>query len=391
MPLRLHRINLTQFRGYEAARIDLHIYKDSSVVVLTGENGSGKTNILEAVSLLTPGKGLRGADLSDLRNKAAGHGESWGIAAEVETPGGLMARIGTGPNTSSGREDKRRLVRIDGRDVKSQSALAGIISAVWLTPQMDRLFLEGPSARRKFLDRLVFAYDPGHTTRVGRYDKNLRERLKLLQIERGADPKWLDALESQISQDAVAIAAARLFLVRRLQEHADETGLTASLFPRPLLSVTGSVEAAMMKNPALAVEDSFKEKLLMNREADRAAGRTLDGTHRSDLAVTYGAKDMPAAQCSTGEQKALLVSIVLAHARMMRAEKGFVPLILLDEVAAHLDDRRRAQLFEHLLPLEAQVWLTGTEAAVFYPLKKAARFFDVRPGLVTERALPEAV
>ena len=381
MSLSLHKINISQFRCYEAARLDLTAAM-GNLVVLTGPNGAGKTNILEAVSLLVPGKGLRGADILDMKNRSAGPEDLWAISAEVETARGLMVRIGTGLD----REVKRRLVRINGKDAKSQNELTGFISAVWLTPQMDRLFLEGASSRRKFLDRLVFAYEPDHVTRLNRYDKAMRERMKLLQGERPADSSWLQSLELQMSADAVSIAASRLTLLERLQQHVARLGLSAPLFPQPLLKMEGWVEEAIAARPAVDVEDELRQKFSAGRSADRAAGRTHDGIHRSDLQVFYGGKDMPAAQCSTGEQKALLVSIILAHALMMQAEKGFVPVILLDEVAAHLDSARREQLFALLATLNGQVWLTGTDENIFAGLRGAAQFFRVDHGHVAATA-----
>jgi DNA replication and repair protein RecF len=383
VPLALHKINISQFRCYETVRLDLTNTDSQAagIIVLTGSNGSGKTNILEAVSLLVPGKGLRSADILEMKNRSAGPQDLWAIAAEVETVSGLTARIGTG----LGRDIKRRVVRINGRDAKSQNELSGFISAVWLTPQMDRLFTEGPSARRKFLDRLVFSFEPDHVTRLNRYDKAMRERMKLLQQPRGADPQWLDGLETQMAADAVSIAASRLALLQRLQQHVGALGASAALFPQPLLAMSGWVEQEVSAGPALQVEETLKEKLTAARAADRDAGRTHEGVHRSDLLVTYAEKDMPAAQCSTGEQKALLVSVILAHALMMQAEKGYIPLILLDEVAAHLDEARRLQLFAQLRALKGQIWLTGTDEGIFSSLRDSAKFFQIDHGHVTAR------
>lgn len=376
MTLRLQKINISQFRCYDAVRLD--VTGDHGMVVLTGENGAGKTNILEAVSLLTPGKGLRNADILEMKNRRAPPEDVWAISAEVETAAGPVIRIGTGLD----RNAKRRLIRIDGKDAKTQNDLSGFVSAVWLTPQMDRLFMEGPSGRRRFLDRLVFAYEADHATRINRYDKTLRERMKLLQLDRAPDPKWLDSLEAQMAADAVSIAASRLVLLQRLQAHADKLGASAAAFPRPLLQMEGWVEQETSLRPAVDVEDELKKKLGAARGIDGAAGRTGEGIHRSDLNVIYADKNAPAALCSTGEQKALLLSIVLAHALMMQAEKGFVPIILLDEVAAHLDASRRAQMFSLLRALKGQIWLTGTDENIFSSLGEAAKFFRVAGGRV---------
>jgi len=373
--LSLRKMNISQFRCYEAVRLDL-TDSEAGMVVLTGPNGAGKTNILEAVSLLVPGKGLRSADILEMKNRSAGPEDLWTISAEVETASGLPVRIGTGLD----RDVKRRLIRINGKNAKTQNELSGFISAVWLTPQMDRLFLEGASARRKFLDRLVYAFEPEHVTRINRYDKAMRERLKLLLLDR-ADPSWLQSLEAQMSADAVSIAAARLALVAHLQQQVAGLGRAAPLFPQPHLALQGWVENAIPERPAVDVEDELKSKLAASRALDRAAGRTHEGIHRSDLQVSYAEKNMPADQSSTGEQKALLVSIILAHALMMQAEKGFVPIILLDEVAAHLDEARRHQLFDQLRALNAQIWLTGTDETVFASLH-TAKFFRVDGGHV---------
>lgn len=380
MPLSLHRVNISQFRSYETVRLELaeRDSRPAGIVVLTGVNGAGKTNILEAVSLLVPGRGLRGADILDMKNRSAGAADVWAVSAEVETAAGQIVRIGTGLD----RTAKRRVVRIDGKDAKTQNDLSGFISAVWLTPQMDRLFIEGASARRKFLDRLVYAYEPDHVMRINRYDKTMRERMKLLQQDRPADPKWLASLETQMAADAVAIAASRLNLLQHLQNHAAKLGHTAPLFPRPVLEMSGWVEQEVSARPAAAVEADLREKLAASRGLDSEARRTHDGIHRSDLQVSYAEKSMPAAQCSTGEQKALLVSIILAHTLMMQAEKGFIPLLLLDEVAAHLDEARREQLFAQLLAIRGQVWLTGTDREIFSSLANAAHFLTIEPGAV---------
>lgn len=379
MPLRLHKINLSQFRNYEALRLDAG---SARAVVLTGDNGAGKTNILEAISLLVPGKGLRGAEAAELKNRHASASENWAISVELETAQGEKIRIGTG----AAADGKRRAVRVGGKDSKNQRMLSDYAAAVWLTPQMDRLFLEGPSVRRKFIDRLAFSYQPYHMTQTGRYEKALRERLKILQNPRMNDPSWLITLEAQIAAGAVSIAAARGALINSLMRHGALLGAQAPLFPRPNLGMAGWVDAELENRPALDIEEELKEKLAKNRTVDRDTGRTHEGAHRSDLSAFYASEDMPAAQCSTGEQKALLVSIILAHALMMKSEKGYVPLILLDEVAAHLDEARREQLFSVLTALEGQIWLTGTDARIFSSLKANARFFRVENGQAHESA-----
>jgi DNA replication and repair protein RecF len=267
-------------------------------------------------------------------------------------------------------------VRADGKDLKSQAELAGLVAAVWLTPQMDRLFLDGPSARRKFLDRLVYAFDPAHAARVSGADKAARERLALLRSGR-PDPGWLSALEARMAEDFTAIAAARLMLAAALRPHTLFLRERESLFPSPLISVEGPVESLLEQGrPALKCEEELKDGLRGNRALDAESGRTTLGAHRADMRVTYADKGTEAARCSTGEQKGLLVSLILAHALLMRAEKGFTPLLLLDEIAAHLDAARLNQMFSFLGLADGQVWLTGTDPADFSALKGKAFFLS---------------
>lgn len=380
MALRLKKISLTSFRNYDALRLEV---KDARLVVLAGANGAGKTNILEAVSLLAPGKGLRGAELGDMTARQAGAAplSAWAVAAELQNAAGDAVRIGTGlDRRADGRQ--RRVVRIDGKDAGGQGALSAHVAAVWLTPQMDRLFLEGAAARRRFLDRLVFAHAPEHVTHLNRYEKNMRQRLKLLTDAGTHDPTWLDVLEQQMAADAVSVAAARQHLLARLTHHLAELSAVQSLFPSPVMALSGKLDGLLAKSTALQVEENLRDALRRMRRLDAETGRTTEGAHRTDLAVFYAGKNMPADQCSTGEQKGLLVSIILAHALMMQAEKGFVPLLLLDEVAAHLDDARRAQLFAHLKALDGQIWLTGTDAAIFRDLGADAALFKLANGAV---------
>lgn len=376
MPLRLHKISLTSFRNYEALRIDIG---GAAQVVLAGANGAGKTNILEAVSLLTPGKGLRSADLDELTRRdpqQAGDLRSaalWAVAAELETANELMVRIGTGLDRT--RDDTaRRVIRLNGKEVKGQRHLSEHVAAVWLTPQMDRIFIDGASARRKFLDRLVFAYEPDHVTQLNRHEKNLRERLRLLTEHRTPDPRWLDTLEQNIAADAISISAARRHLLARLSHHLAQLGSRETLFPVPQVALDCKVAQLLDSLPAVEAEEKLQSMLRDARSSDAAAGRSMQGAQRADFAVRYAAKEMPAEYCSTGEQKGLMLSIILGHAMMMKAERGFVPLLLLDEVAAHLDDARRGQLFAQLSALGGQVWLTGTDARLFDQLPDAALF-----------------
>jgi len=358
-------------------------------VVLTGENGAGKTNLLEAVSFLVPGTGLRGARLSDVARRAPGdpldaEPRPWAVAAIIEAGDGPVD-IGTGlaPDGAAGAQ-ARRTVRIDGETARGQAALGERLTALWLTPDMQRLFGDGPSARRRFLDRLVFAYDPAHSGRVKGYENAMRERARLLrQAEatgRRADPAWLAALESTMVERGVAVAAARAELVARLNPAC---ALGVGPFPAARLSLAGELEDWLTAMPAVEAEDRYRAALAGGRARDAETGTTGCGPHRSDLEVLHLGRNAPAAQCSTGEQKALLISIVLADARLQTLEAGRVPLLLLDEVAAHLDGARRAALFEEIAALGAQAWLTGTDAAVFAPLGAAAQFFTVAEATIS--------
>lgn len=386
-----HNINLTLFRSYEALRLDFQGRPQSLKegqrgegqrgarhIVLTGANGAGKTNILEALSLMAPGRGLRGAGLLEMRHRAAQGGDVWGVAAQAEVDG-VSLRLGSALD----RGHKKRIVRIDGKDASAQSALAEMLSIVWLTPQMDGLFIEGAQGRRKFLDRLVLSFDPAHAGRLTRLEKNLRQRMKILQGEVAYDARWLGTLEQGLAQDSVAIAHARKDIVTRLLQKGSWLSTAAPLFPVPHLGVEGFAETALETSKAIDVEEALQKRFFEARPQDTVSGKTSEGAQRSDFTVSYAAKDMPAAQCSTGEQKGLMVSIMLAHASAVQGEKGHAPILLLDEVAAHLDAQRRAQLFDILGAMNGQVFLTGTDAQVFEALTpKDTLFLHVTQGRV---------
>lgn len=390
-PVRLavRRLSVSQFRCYDAVRLEC----DARPVVLTGPNGAGKTNLLEALSFLTPGKGLRRAALPELKRLVPGSepapdaaATGWAISARLDTPTGPVD-IGTGRDGTTGESDssERRLVRVDGVNARSQTVLADHVAAVWLTPQMDRLFIEGRSERRRFLDRLVYGLDPAHASRVAGYEKAMRERIRLLREGR-MDRAWLAGLEEIMAQQGVAVAAARAEYVREL------TGAIAadeSPFPHARLQLTGEAEQRLESEPALAVEDWLRERLAATRALDAAAGTTTEGPHRCDLSVYHVAKNMPAASCSTGEQKALLIAIVLANARLITARRGFAPLLLLDEVAAHLDARRRTALYTLIGSLGAQAWLTGTDDALFAPFGDRAQFYAIEDARIAPAAPPQ--
>lgn len=364
------RVALRDFRSY----IDQAVEVGSGPVVVTGENGAGKTNLLEAISLLSPGRGLRGVAISELaRSQGSG---SWAVAARVESGGGV--EIGTG-TTATARE--RRQVRVNATSV-AVASLGDWLSILWLTPAMDRLFAEGATGRRRFLDRLTLALHPAHASHAARYEAAMRARNRLLGDDLPADPAWLSALERKMAEHGVAVAAARRDTVTAL---ADRLALAPeSLFARARAKLDGWAEDALERADEADVEDRFAAELARLRAADAAAGRATLGPHRSDLAVVHAGKDMPAERCSTGEQKALLLGLILAHAELVGERRGRAPVLLLDEVAAHLDAGRRDALFERLVRMGAQVWMTGTDRSLFEGLQRQASFVAVEEGRLTE-------
>ena len=375
--LAVRQMRLTDFRNYRQLRLDC----GPEPVVLVGANGAGKTNLLEALSVLVPGRGLRRARLDEVAHRPRG-GESaaasWAVAAVLDTPEGRLA-VGTGlepPRTDGGLP--RRAVRIDGRPASSQTALGQHVAAVWLTPQQDRLFLDGPGERRRFLDRLVTALHPEHAGDVAAYENAVRQRSRLLG-EGNRDPHWFTALEDTMARHGVALAAARADTVQRLDAAAR---LGVGPFPRASLSMIGEVDGWIASMAALDVEDRLRAQLAASRLRDAEAGTTSCGPHRSDLSVRHLDLDLPAAEGSTGQQKALLVSISLAHARLVALSRGRPPLLLLDEIAAHLDAERRAALFEEIIALGAQSWMTGTDAGLFEPLAGRAQCLRVADGTI---------
>jgi DNA replication and repair protein RecF len=372
----LTRLMLRDFRSWAALTVPFQ----SRIVVIAGPNGAGKTNLLEAISLLGPGRGLRGAKTVELGRHAAGAPLPWAAAGRFRDALGQEFDIGTG--TPDGGPPERRVFRLDGAPVRGQAELAERLAAVWLTPQMDRLFQDGAGDRRRFLDRLVWALEPHHAREVAAYDNAMAQRNRLLAQERREglriDPAWLAGLEDAMARHGVAAAASRRGLVARLNATLAD-GVTGA-FPAARLDLLCPVSAALAAAPALAVEDGLRADWAACRGRDAAAGATLTGPHRADLLFTHAPKDIPAALCSTGEQKALLVAVVLAHAALIAGARGFAPLLLLDEVAAHLDETRREALFAALAALPAQAFLTGTDAAIFAPLRGIAEAFQASPG-----------
>jgi len=376
----IRRLSLVNFRSYHAAQVELSA---AGPVVLTGANGAGKTNLIEAISLLTPGRGLRRATLDEL---AFSEGDgAWAINAEIEGMLGL-ATLGTGIEAPAGADaSPTRRYRIDREPAPSATAFADHLRVIWLIPAMDPLFNGPASERRRFLDRLVLAVDAQHSSRVNALERSLRSRNRLLE-EHASDAHWLDAVEHETAEVAVAVAAARHETMARLQGALAAARDTAPGFPRAAIALEGFIEELLPHHSAAEIEDRYRALLRENRPRDAAAGRTLEGPHRADLKVTHADKGVPAADASTGEQKALLIRLVLAHAGLIKDMTGFAPVLLLDEIVAHLDPNRRAALYDALATLGAQVWMTGADPAAFGDIADRARVFEVRNGAVTPRA-----
>ena len=357
-------LSISDFRSYERASLDL----GGRSVFLFGPNGAGKTNLLEAVSFFSPGRGLRGASLAEVGRRLPGEtvGRAWAVSAKV-TNGADETRIGAGVDEPG---EARRIVRINSESA-SASALAAHLRPIWLTPAQDRLFLDGASDRRRFLDRLVFAARPGHATLVNAYERAQRERLRLLS-DGPVDMLWLEALEARAAEAGARVCFARAETVLALRAEIDERG--DGPFPAAVLSLSGEFEQLAIQGAAVDdIEARLRQALARGRARDAAAGRALSGPHRSDLMVLHRQKDRPAAECSTGEQKALILNLILAQAaRLSRAQSQPNPVLLLDEVAAHLDGIRRAALFDEIEALSLQAFLTGTDEILFATLKGRA-------------------
>ena len=368
-------LKLTDFRNYATAKIVL----DERPVVLVGDNGSGKTNLLEAVSLLTSGHGLRARPYAELCRKDGPGG--FAVAARVMSRLGEV-EIGTGIPFGTREETSGRSVRIAGKD-DGAGALGEYVTLVWLIPAMDGLFTGAASERRRFLDRLVVTVDPGMRKPLGRYERAMRQRNRLFQM-RDYSRALFEGLEQQMAEAGTAIAAARVDAVARLAGLIERTKAARGdgPFPHALIALEGALEAGVQSRPATEVEDAFRLVLEQGRERDRAASRALEGPHLSDLIVSHGPKNAPAAHCSSGEQKALLIGLILAKAELIRETSGVCPLVLLDEVAAHLDSARREALFAEILRLGTQAWMTGTDRELFAPLAQNAQNFVVNRGKI---------
>jgi DNA replication and repair protein RecF len=363
--LAVTRLQLTNFRSYGFGEIAV----SGAPVVLAGPNGAGKTNVLDAISLLSPGRGLRGAKLAEHTRKGPVSSDEtlWAVAATV-TRGETEHDIGTGLTQASAS----RQVRLNGAAAQSSADLGDIVQLIWLTPAMDRLFIESAGGRRRFLDRLVLGFDTGHARASTRYETAMRERARLLKYG-PRDPSWLEGLENEMAEAGILIAQARAATVEKLSHALSERGgPQGGTFPAAHLSLTDELH--------LACADDLRCRLAASRIRDAEAGRTLVGPHTTDLLVRHTLKRMDARDCSTGEQKALLISIMLADAReLTRARDGMAPILLLDEIAAHLDSVRRAALFDEIHSLSAQAWMTGTDLSLFHGAK--CEVFEVRDGV----------
>jgi DNA replication and repair protein RecF len=374
MPVR--RLTLNNFRNYHTASLET----GAKTIVLVGPNGAGKTNLVEAISFFAPGRGLRRAILDEVAfNEGDG---SWAVAAEIEGALGL-ATLGTGIERPI--EDGAtvlRKCRIDREPVGSAAAFADHLRVVWLVPAMDALFVGAPSERRRFLDRLALAVDAEHGSRVNALERSLRSRNRLLEEAR-PDTHWLDAVEHETAELAVAVAVQRVETVSRLD------GVLASrkgsAFPPAEIALDGWMEQLVPEHPAIEIEERYRAVLRDNRARDAAAGRTSDGPHLTDLKVIYAHKGIAAADASTGEQKALLIGLVLAHGRLIAEMTGFAPILLLDEIVAHLDPARRAALHVELAQLGGQVWMTGADPALFAEVGDDAMIIEVASGRLEPR------
>lgn len=388
------RLTLTDFRNYAHLRINAQ----TAPVIVYGENGSGKTNILEAISFLTPGRGLRGARLADIKRfipQINGSEEisfisplNWAVAAEICNNDEIY-NIATAVEKSAKeiedsegyRSFERRIVKIDGNKITSQAELGRYLSAIWITPQMDRLFRGGSQPRRSFLDRLVYAFDMEHAKRTANFEHLYREWYRLIK-EGKHDNFWLNSLEENMAATGVAIAAARREQVARLNAFIEKE--PDDVFPSVRLELDGTIERALDTHPAVEVEEQYKDMMVRQRRF-LAENDNPDGVNRTDFKVYFRKKGMPADLCSTGEQKSLLISIILAQTKCQTLYKGFAPIMLLDEVTAHLDDIKREALLEKILALNVQAWITTTNPEQFDSIRSQAQFMEVRQNQVFEK------
>ena len=386
------RLTLTDFRNYAFLRINPELRP----IIITGENGSGKTNILEAVSFLTPGRGMRSAKLSDIRrftpavieNGYTPSNSSWAVSANVSKNGEYF-EIGTAVENILREDDdenniyNKRIVKIDGQKISSQGELGHFLSAIWLTPQMDRLFRGGSQPRRSFFDRLVYAFDNEHAKRTANFEHLYKQWYQLIKNSNGrADSAWLSGIEESMATTGVAIAAARREQIARLNRFIENE--PDDVFPNVILKLEGTIEKLLDTMPAVDVEDFYMKQLAEGRKKI-LYNDNVDGVNRTDFKVFYKKKNMPAELCSTGEQKSLLISIILAQTKCQILYQGFAPVLLLDEVAAHLDDCKREALLQKIKELGLQAWITATNPELFYSLKNSADFYEIKNNTIMQK------
>jgi DNA replication and repair protein RecF len=377
----LKRLRVSEFRSIAEADLSF----GAGPIVFVGPNGAGKTNLLEAISFLAPGRGLHQAKLAEVTRRGSNSQTGWAVSAEIGQAGEAW-RIGTGLARDELGRDRRRF-RLEGEPAHGAD-IGELVRIVWLTPALERLFEDSGGARRRFLDRLTIALEPGHAARLAAYERAQSGRLRLLKEER-AEPEWLAGLEAIAAREGVAIAAARLRTIDALSRAISDGDLdTEQQFPRAALALDGALETELRSAGAADVEEHLRAALSASRARDAAAGRALLGPHRSDLKVTHRQTNMPAELASTGEQKGLLLNILLAHARLLSAEKGHAPIVLLDEVAAHLDGGRRAALFAALAGFGAQIFLSGSDERAFADLSNAQVFTLERGQLRAPTPMP---
>lgn len=359
----IKKLTLTNFRNHEYLKINV----DERPVIITGENGVGKTNILEAISFLAPGRGLKNAKICEVAKDGI---HNWGVSATIKNDN-FETNIGTGKNPKISA--KNRIIRINDEQVKSQACLADVLSLIWLTPQMDGIFIGSSSDRRKFLDRMIYSFDPEHASRVFSYEHAMRERAKLLQSS--GDIHWINILEQKMAENSVAIADARIQITELIADYIEKS---TTSFTKPYITAQGYTEDSLNSGmAAIDVEEKIKCDLKDLRMKDKFSGRTNCGCHKADLVAHHFGKNTPAAQCSTGEQKAMLLSIIIAKSKAKSKWKNQVPIILLDEVVSHLDELKKNELLQELMNLKAQIWITGVDKKIFSFLDSNANFIEM--------------
>lgn len=362
------KIKLDHYRNYEHLEFSL----DSAPVIITGENGVGKTNIIESISLLSPGKGIRGVNNQDINNNSSLKPWSSDIIIDGVYGKSNIQMQASDPDSLNSKQDKR-IVYIDGSKIRSKNEISQIFSVIWLTPQMDNIFISSSSERRKFFDRLVYNFDIEHATRISKYEYYVKERNKILSYP-NRDLSWLEIVEKKISEYGVSVAASRIEAAQHLNMAIQES---FSPFPKAEIEISGELEQMLPNMPALTLESFFRDKLKSNRELDANTARTNFGPHKSDIILTHLPKNQKAPLCSTGEQKALLISLILADVKTRIKCSNTVPVVLLDEVVAHLDDERKHFLFSELLNLKCQFFITGVDHTTFSEIHNKTQILQV--------------